>query len=874
MDLLAFLNQKKKIVLAALFIFIIFALFIFLNGKKTLPSNETGKPQIVESSPTPISYLPKKPTDQNLPKANQVFPPAHVFATYENKTTLPTIPQTIKQYTFKTDFSLEEVQAIAFKLGLTELKESANNTAIFYNLDNSQYRGILTFNLTSGEFTFESYGDHKSSLINAPATATALSFLRSLGVIDETVACPITYQKQGLDGITFVECHRDWGKMGAPILSFVGVLNTAENKPLSSLAVGKTDESTPADGSIINTSTGEDGKARPNDFNTVTVAVSFEGNILFIKSNLRQIKKTTILSSNDLLTPSEALNQFMAKKASLTLSSPRGQGDVDLAKVYPQNQAMAQKAIISDYLFTYLEKPVKTQQEKLTPMYFIRGSAQLNSGYTVNFVETLPALKTDTSNVLGTQTAANIIALPTYPASANNPLGITRSDLSWRCLKSQVYEDGPIQPGGKTDHRVRLTGDGFSAGAKVHIVGCLTTEPPTNCTTGDSLLDNSLGLTKDPRHSFIVDGENPVTLLTSQTTLEKVVYSYSTGESATHSFYGVVIIDPNLVNQGKGDSVQYGTFQFKQDLSKCTAVRWAEPSPTQPPTPLPTQPPLITPTPKDCCIPSVSDLNPIYEVDGIKFGKNTKSPRKGDWYYIPPAGATEDIVKTDVEKIKQNIQSLAGETPKFRQMSYILQEFKGTKKADAQCPECPVRTTGSSPSLFVYGQKGTVLTIQPRIALTYSDPSILEAKMWSIDIKNNNILRVNNLNREYIYYEYQPLKFDRPKNGWIIEKSNLEKLALEIGAKLGLNAAEKQRLVVELKLAAADVPNDRLFIGLIPQNEIDKKLPLTITPQPNAVFRHHYHLTSAGKNEKSNPPKLSPLERKEFMVVELGAVAE
>ena len=398
----------------------------------------------------------------------------------------------------------------------------------------------------------------------------------------------------------------------------------------------------------------------------------------------------------------------------------------------------------------------------------------------------------------------------------------------------------------------------------------------TKCTTGDLLVDLQLKLInnvteKDPNFEFIVDGENPINLTSN--TAEKIVYSNSGEENDIQSFYGLMILPPELLSEGEGDSIQYGSFKFKQDTSKCTAVRWVEPSPTPiptipPPTQPPTQPPLATPTPGECCIPSASQLDPIYEVEGVKFGKNTTSPRLGDWYYIPPAGATEDILKADVEKIKQNFQSATGASGQFRQMKMILQEFK---QGNPQCPDCPVRTTGGSPSLFVYGKENTSLTIQPQMKLTYADPSIFEAKMWSIVIKNKG-LKVNNLDREYIYYEYQPVKFERPKNGWKIEKSQLKKFSDDLATKLNLNLKERERLLFELNHAASSVNNNHLFIGLIPQKEIEKKLPLSFSMSPETVYRYHFFIDKAG-DQQVKPPKITPIERQEFMVVELGAIS-
>lgn len=157
--------------------------------------------------------------------------------------------------------------------------------------------------------------------------------------------------------------------------------------------MGSVDENTPEDTSIINVSTGDNGKIRPNDFNTITVAVTDDGRILSIESNLRQIIASNLVTQAELLTPQEALDQFINHRSQLSLTIPSGAGSLDLNKVYPGNKAQAKQATITDYLLTYLEKPGQATQQALVPMYLIRGIAELSSSYRVRFTETVPALK-------------------------------------------------------------------------------------------------------------------------------------------------------------------------------------------------------------------------------------------------------------------------------------------------------------------------------------------------------------------------------------------------------------------------------------------------------------------------------------------------
>ncbi|MBI3443585.1 hypothetical protein HY008_02855 [Candidatus Woesebacteria bacterium] len=308
-----FLQLQEKKLSVAIGVILLLVLLSILLLSRSQQKGET-KPQ------------PSKLSQQSAPSAkpSPLPPPKVFFETYENKSSLPTVPETVNGYTLKTNYTLAEVIAFGKKLGLTEVKTPDDKFVILYNLTDMNNRGILTFNRETGGISFQSYGVHKAkdSWDGGPAQRGLLPgvrkqvdvegstqrFLSNLGILDPTIVCPITYQKKGLEQITFVECHRDWKKVELPILNAIGVLNIPENKPLASLAVGQTDENTPADPSIISVSIappsqepirspgrrdlGQDGKARPNDFNTITVGVTPDGRILSIESNLRAIKET------------------------------------------------------------------------------------------------------------------------------------------------------------------------------------------------------------------------------------------------------------------------------------------------------------------------------------------------------------------------------------------------------------------------------------------------------------------------------------------------------------------------------------------------------------------------------------------------------
>ncbi|MBI2617690.1 hypothetical protein HYW55_06155 [Candidatus Gottesmanbacteria bacterium] len=403
--------------------------------------------------------LPQKPSPDSIPIPSEISPtigppPQVYFETYENTASLPVIPDTMYAYTLKKNYSQEEIVSFGQRLSLSEIQSSTNALVVLKNVKNPDSLGMLTFYPQTGGFSYQSF-------VGIPLEQPIQALLFSLGITDDTVSCPITYKKKDSPGFTFVECHRDWDLAGLPILSALGVVNAPEDQPLSSLAVGVTSLSTIEDENIINTSTNQDGFARPNDFNTMTVAIDKEGKLLSIASNIRWIASRRIIQQEELLSPQQALQQFIAHKSSLSLTLPAGSGAVDIGKVYPGNLAHAKKATITDYVLTYLENHPTVVQTNLVPMYLIRGTALLNSGYTVRFTETIPALADGTTSLLSLtrvgEVAGDSIELgsfvpvtPTATPQPTLPAGITPSPTVTSTPETTPHPTNTLYPGQPT----------------------------------------------------------------------------------------------------------------------------------------------------------------------------------------------------------------------------------------------------------------------------------------------------------------------------------------------------------------------------------------------------------------------------------------
>ncbi len=382
------------------------------------------------------------------------------------------------------------------------------------------------------------------------------------------------------------------------------------------------------------------------------------------------------------------------------------------------------------------------------------------------------------------------------------------------------------------------------------------------------------------------------------------------------SFFLALIALPAFA-QITPEGQQQSTFNFDSGL------------PTVPPvvtnTPIPGSP--LQPTPVDLlnqeqCRPPVSDLNPIYSIGGLQFGwaaytiwsGELRHAKGGYWYYIPQTVIEDDALLANLDSI---LKTLQGQTPDVSPLeaatptaipTFQQQQTNGVGQQQSTfdvTPEvtalpttpvtlgelkirkqekiirdialiqesCPLRLTGASPTLFLYGPENTDYKVTPEVTLTYMDP-VAEENSWLVHISDQGNTEVNNVERPYIYYEYEPVVFEKPQEGWVLNKSMLKQFAqktLKDGLKL--NDAETERGLFELQHAASTIKGTSVFIGLIAQSEVNQKVPITISPDPQAVYRLHFYVGSANSGENPRTPLLYPLQRTETMALEIGSFA-
>lgn len=328
--------------------------------------------------------------------------------TYMPLLEIPGTPPDLYEYTLKDSFTAEDIASLSshFKLSNPSIDR---NVAIIKNTSDASTSGYLVLNTETGEFEYQNAGI-AVKITGTDLKASAVQFLADLG-LSEAVQCDITYANKQVENTTFVECHRSWETMGAPLLNLAGLINVSEKISFSDLRLGYNSFPLP-NPDIVQVSTGQDGIERPNDFNTATFAIRNDGTLLSLKSNLRFIKEKQKVK---LISPDEALALFSQNKADTTLALPSGAGSFNWVSVFPKGKTATGNANISGIEISYKDNGPSQKQNTYTPTYIIRGNVELNSGYNVNYVQSISAKKNIlTSAQIAESSPKNNLQLETF----------------------------------------------------------------------------------------------------------------------------------------------------------------------------------------------------------------------------------------------------------------------------------------------------------------------------------------------------------------------------------------------------------------------------------------------------------------------------
>lgn len=343
-------------------------------------------------------------TNEQYSVTGEVDIPETNFSNYELKTNdLPTPPhKTLPVYQYVVYPSYNDVEELAAQFDMhnraTKLDEDTYSVS---GDDGSQ----LLVNATSGSFKYYSadyqiyemvnpgLSESESQNLDTPKLKKkALEFLDHAQLLPDPSLTPQTYQIKGHPTL-FVEIHGGDSSTGMPpMLNGLQILNNmgsivGEPKTFPDYS------SLPSNEFVYNTSDKLDGYSRLDDFNTVTIELDKDEKIVSLVFNMRQMKRT--LPAMELKTAEEALDDLQHGKGVLDFVLPSTQNPLPGSKeeIFPDNIAKAENVRVDDVFLAYLAKPLMFPQEYMIPAYLFRGETKLDSGYLVNYIVAVNALK-------------------------------------------------------------------------------------------------------------------------------------------------------------------------------------------------------------------------------------------------------------------------------------------------------------------------------------------------------------------------------------------------------------------------------------------------------------------------------------------------
>lgn len=848
-------EKRLRILLVLGVVFCVLVVSIFATSPRSSVPNRKHTPQISQTPSTSSVY----------------------FETYQNNASLPLFPPVISVYTLKNSFTPDEAIMFAVRLGMHNITRPSDNTSFSYTVLDPSTKSLLSFDRNIGAVSFQSSGDLKPISYHSaePAPDEAIAILEQIGLADPTVDCPITYQRKSTPGVTFVECHRDWKKVGLPIFNFDGLLNIPEQTPLSSLAEGSVNTiNFPDDPDITGlsgiTAQSMAGKARPAEFNTATVSIDTNGHIISIKSNLRWIAKAeTMQSQGNLLTPQQALQQFLSHNAYLSLTQPLGSGQADPGLVYQNNRTYAKNATITDYVLSYIEKTPDQTQQYLVPMYTIRGSALLESGYRVSFVQTVPALK-DQRTFLSQKTHLEretifsslqrlynlIISIPfTHPVYAYN--NQTLQLKTFYPSTTGTSQSPTTQPSGSPGLTQCFDYNNldFTVTTTFRFKrGLLNLDQTTLTDTGSGTINTAYNLVVAAgaaggysapdmffyeSSSFPLANTNAVkdaffSVVVNQYTIN-VARHLATDQSGALNSSSTINDVKNLFSRING-----GTCSVTSGPTANAAPNYNCPNPTG--------------TLDTARVNSVADAAATQILNAVQ--KNTISSLAGQQDLFPASALPSRITFEVVNPLR----GLSANNASLLQPCYITGGISLIE--------------GASPSLFMTAPAKTTAVITLPSFLTYADPGT-NTNIWKVTVNPEGLLEdMHGITYQHLYYEYNKnnVLFSAPKEGFVTSYPMWQHTASDIATQLQLTKSETDQLVLEIQNALYGKPKTPyLILSLIPQQELQARLPLTISPQPNTLYRIHVLITPVMHMVSMPHQIITPLSRNGFTVVEVGA---
>jgi hypothetical protein len=228
---------------------------------------------------------------------------------------------------------------------------------------------------------------------------------------------------------------------------------------------------------------------------------------------------------------------------------------------------------------------------------------------------------------------------------------------------------------------------------------------------------------------------------------------------------------------------------------------------------------------------------------------------------------------------KNNLLSEGGTVAK---PSIIVEDFEKkdnlqleTFKVVAGSIAVPWFSPFCKPAIYLYPEEKTQVSVKvnPVGKFTYTDP-IYPKNGWIVTAYPDGKIISGIKEFPYLYYEADipSLLVEKPREGFIVSKSNIESKLKEILPTLGLNTKESSGMIDYWKYSLPESPY--YFIGIIPQETLDVISPLNISPKPDTTIRIALFFEPLDTYQEVKPPYFLKPDRSGFSVVEWGGIVK
>jgi hypothetical protein len=288
----------------------------------------------------------------------------------------------------------------------------------------------------------------------------------------------------------------------------------------------------------------------------------------------------------------------------------------------------------------------------------------------------------------------------------------------------------------------------------------------------------------------------------------------------------------------------------------------------------------LNPQDYEHCKPPVSALTNVYSVTShysvgqlVMAGPGWDEDRIGEWYAIPESSTvnlTAEAMLGEILSVQQaafGAQAAESDNEGFRKIKKLFKDIV-EHQSELATIGCPIRISGSSPTIFAYGEAGERITIEPTEEITYANPGVSSA--WEVTTNGEGSITVEGEEKEYLYYEYEGGEYSKAEEGWVVERGKLNDYAEAMGEELGLTTKETERLIFELSHAAHTMTSESIYVGMIDAGELAEELPLTASVRAERI---HFVLSEEIPTTPPSIPVLTPVDRTTPFILELGAAS-